>query len=342
MGTNMRNHFLSLIPLLVAVVASGCVDTSDESSSDSASNAAITALMEDSQPSLGLQPALGLWHKKPTIDEFGDTTMYFCYVANVSGTFSNSVTDNSELGGKIELQHTGAGFRLFFALREYNKSPIHFWANSNISMKVKSTSWTTSYRLVHRGQSPHLKGMMWLEPDDFDRFLIQSKDDVSVKCVITHMDSLYSLSIPMTGLQEAADDLAGKLKPTPLLPNAEESRSKITEPAVKDLSATVLDVAIVSERNPKGKEVRFIKVRWKNTGTRPIRIIDGNIMINDNTGTLKPKFEYTIFARSNSEPGIMPGETYVHKEGGFALPLGCTAKEAKVEFTKVWEYDLSR
>jgi hypothetical protein len=328
-------HFLSTITL-VAVVASGCVDTSDESLSDSASNAAITALMEDSQPSLGL------WKKKPTIDEFGDTTMYFCYVANVSGTFSNSVTDKSELGGSISLQHTGAGFRMFFELLEYNKSPIRFLANNDVSMKVKSTSWTTSYRLVHRGQSPQLKGIMWLEPDDFDRFLSQSKDDVSVKCVITHMDSIYSLSIPMTGLQEAADDLAGKPKPTPVLPKAEESRNKTTEPAVKDLSATVLDVAIVSERNPKGKEVRFIKVRWKNTGTRPIRIIDGNIMINDNTGTLKPKFEYTIFARSNSEPAIMPGETYVHKEGGFALPAGCTAKEAKVEFTRVLEHDLSR
>jgi hypothetical protein len=60
-------------------------------------------------------------------------------------------------------------------------------------------------------------------------------------------------------------------------------------------------------------------------------------MINDNTGTLPPKFEYTIFAVSESEPGIMPGETYILAEGGFALPLGCTAKEASVEFTKVLE-----
>jgi hypothetical protein len=116
-----------------------------------------------------------------------------------------------------------------------------------------------------------------------------------------------------------------------------QSQSKTGGANSKDLSATVLDVSIVTERTPIGRDVRFIKVRWKNTGTRPIRVIDGNIMINDNTGTLPPKFEYTIFAVSESEPGIMPGETYILAEGGFALPLGCTAKEASVEFTKVLE-----
>jgi hypothetical protein len=103
------------------------------------------------------------------------------------------------------------------------------------------------------------------------------------------------------------------------------------------LAAEILDVKIVSEPNARGRTNRVVKVTWKNTGNRTIRALDGNFFIADNTGTLKPKFEYTIFACSNLEAGVKPGETFVLTEGGFVLPNGCTASQAKVEITKVLE-----
>jgi hypothetical protein len=102
-----------------------------------------------------------------------------------------------------------------------------------------------------------------------------------------------------------------------------------------DLSAKILDVKIVSEPNANGKPIRIVKIKWKNTGSKTIRALDGNFFIADNTGTLPPKFQYTIFACSNSENGVKPGETFVLKEGGFALPEGCTAGNVRVEITKV-------
>lgn len=102
-------------------------------------------------------------------------------------------------------------------------------------------------------------------------------------------------------------------------------------------SAEILNVKIVREPNANGKSIRVIKITWKNTGSKTIRALDGNFFIADNTGTLDPKFEYTIFACSNLEDGVKPGDTFVLTEGGFVLPQGCTATEAKVEITKVLE-----
>lgn len=104
-----------------------------------------------------------------------------------------------------------------------------------------------------------------------------------------------------------------------------------------DLSAKILDVKIISESNANGKPIRIVKIKWKNTGRKTIRALDGNFFIADNTGTLPPKFQYTIFACSNSEDGVKPGETFVLPEGGFALPEGCTAGTVRVEITKVLE-----
>ena len=106
---------------------------------------------------------------------------------------------------------------------------------------------------------------------------------------------------------------------------------------IAKLSAEIIDVKIVRESNANGKPIRVVKITWKNTGSKAIRALDGNFMIADNTGTLKPKFEYTIYACSNEETGVKPGETFVLREGGFVLPQGCTASEAKVEITKVLE-----
>ncbi|XZE20319.1 hypothetical protein SH449x_000187 [Pirellulaceae bacterium SH449] len=110
-----------------------------------------------------------------------------------------------------------------------------------------------------------------------------------------------------------------------------------TRTSSSDVSAEIKDVKIVTETSPTGKRIRVVKVAWKNTGTKPIRALDGNFFINDNTGTLPAKFEYSIFACSNLEPGVKPGEDFVLATGGFVLPEGCTADRAKVEITNVQE-----
>jgi hypothetical protein len=104
-----------------------------------------------------------------------------------------------------------------------------------------------------------------------------------------------------------------------------------------ELSAEITSVKIVDETSPSGKRIRVVKVAWKNTGKKPIRALDGNFFIKDNTGTLPAKFEYSIYACSNLEPGIKPGEDFVLTSGGFVLPDGCTATEAKVEITNAQE-----
>jgi hypothetical protein len=113
-----------------------------------------------------------------------------------------------------------------------------------------------------------------------------------------------------------------------------DDATKTTVPN-RDLSAEILDVKIVPESNPSGKRMRVVKVTWKNTGTKPIRSLDGFFYIKDNTETLPAKFEYSIYACSDFEDGVAPGEAFVLTTGGFMLPEGCNATEAKVEISKV-------
>ena len=458
MGTNMRNHFLSTITLLVAVVASGCVDTSDETSSDSA----ITTLVEDSQnafPSItnneevdrlfnAQQQQYLIAHRawqetrdarkaaerelakidekielmkeeKPSAPGFGRRdweTGDGNYKTNAELVDTDNVTVTlKKADGKVvtvpkeKLIHSSRLYvdKAFSELTEY-RPKIEEWTFRYLEMKelrrteaskislstepapepqppsrdaiaakiaTESAAKLAAQTEVLNSRPAQPENLRIMSTDIYGTGTIEQWDKLFSLRNDADAVSKYSAQLLLTGnyfMFEEGDEVfvekpgfimtkvrrRGRLDaywvsadfcilpppppPPPPPPTFAQSQSKTGGTNSKDLSATVLDVSIVTERNPKGKEFRFIKVRWKNTGTRPIRIIDGNIMINDNTGTLKPKFEYTIFARSNSEPGIMPGETYVQKEGGFALPLGCTAKEARVEFTRVLEHDLSR
>jgi hypothetical protein len=445
MGTNMRNDFLSVIALLVAVVASGCVDTSDETSSDSA----ITTLVEDSQnafPSItnneevdrlfnAQQQQYLIAHRawqetrdarkaaerelakidekielmkeeKPSAPGFGRRdweTGDGNYKTNAELVDTDNVTVTlKKADGKVvtvpkeKLIHSSRLYveKAFSELTEY-RPKIEEWTFRYLEMKelrrteaskislstepepqppsreaiaskiaAESAAKLAAQTEVLNSRPAQPENLRIMSTDIYGTGTIEQWDKLFSLRNDADAVSKYSAQLLLTGnyfMFEEGDEVfvekpgfimtkvrrRGRLDAywvsadfcilPPPPPTVAQSQSKTGGANTKDLSAAVLDVSIVTERNPIGRDVRFIKVRWKNTGTRPIRVIDGNIMINDNTGALPPKFEYTIFAVSESEPGIMPGETYIHTEGGFALPMGCTAKEARVEFTKVLE-----
>ena len=64
-----------------------------------------------------------------------------------------------------------------------------------------------------------------------------------------------------------------------------------------------------------------VLVSWKNIGSTEIRVVDASITHSDSFDNLLGTHDYTIFARSDSMPGVAPGETYTTPESdGFVLP----------------------
>lgn len=98
-------------------------------------------------------------------------------------------------------------------------------------------------------------------------------------------------------------------------------------------------VNFVSPAN--GKKMQMVIVTLKNTDSSPIRVVDADITSYDSSGAIVGTNNYTIFAESDSSPGIAPGETWTTRKGeGFILPgfgVGTKSKTVKVEITDVQE-----
>ena len=66
----------------------------------------------------------------------------------------------------------------------------------------------------------------------------------------------------------------------------------------------------------------MVLVDWKNTGSTPIRVVKADIVAYDASGAelASGTKDYTIYAASNSQSGIVAGETYAEPSGeGFVL-----------------------
>lgn len=112
------------------------------------------------------------------------------------------------------------------------------------------------------------------------------------------------------------------------------------------LRATVRSSKLVDFVSPgSGQKMQMMIVTLKNTGSTPIRAVDADITWRDSSGNVLGTHNYTIFAESNSAPGIVPGSTWTTRKGeGFTIPYGAgigeKAKSVKVEITKVLEFSL--
>ena len=111
-------------------------------------------------------------------------------------------------------------------------------------------------------------------------------------------------------------------------------------------SVTVRSRKLVNFVSPaNGRTMQMLMVTLKNSGSTPIRVVDADITWRDASGTIIGTRNYTIFAESDSSPGISPGNSWTTRKGdGFLLlnPVGldgttAKAKSVKVEITKVLE-----
>jgi hypothetical protein len=86
-------------------------------------------------------------------------------------------------------------------------------------------------------------------------------------------------------------------------------------------NAVVTDVKIRQIDNPSNKRIQVVQVAWRNTGGKPVRTVDADIVAFDAIGNVIHRANYTIYAVSGDNPGVLPGETHVPEAGvGYSLP----------------------
>ncbi len=91
-----------------------------------------------------------------------------------------------------------------------------------------------------------------------------------------------------------------------------------TEQTIGTATAKILSSELVDFTNDDGKKMQKVVVHWKNTGKTPVRAIDAEIIHWDVSDRMLGDYNYTIFAVSDDDSGIAPGEVQVTK--GFILP----------------------
>lgn len=109
-------------------------------------------------------------------------------------------------------------------------------------------------------------------------------------------------------------------------------------------SLTVRSSKLVDFVSPAtGQKMLLMIVTLKNNGSTPVRVVDADITWSDAAGNVIGMHNYTIYAASDSAPGIIPGGTWTTRKGeGFIIAygpgIGEKATTVKVKITKASEH----
>lgn len=149
-----------------------------------------------------------VWKYAQIVDEFGDvitdsnqTSIY----TSVSGDFSNTATNSSELSGSVFVVKTvGSGstdWSVYFRLLEYGSSPVTYHADDDLILKIKVDDTIEEYTLT--GVAPN--GDLRLGEDKIGNnpiydYLYDGKD---VRCVIYIGNSKYNFTVESNGFVNA-------------------------------------------------------------------------------------------------------------------------------------------
>jgi predicted RNA-binding Zn-ribbon protein involved in translation (DUF1610 family) len=107
-------------------------------------------------------------------------------------------------------------------------------------------------------------------------------------------------------------------------------------------AAEIIGVRLEPFTTAQGRQAQAVYVDWKNSGNRPVRVVDVQIDVFDEEGF---RIEHAcgnncIYAEFGSSPGVQPGETWTTpRDRGRILPtvLGPTAARVMVTITRVKE-----
>jgi hypothetical protein len=84
-----------------------------------------------------------------------------------------------------------------------------------------------------------------------------------------------------------------------------------TPPEAASGSAEVTSSRLVPFKSSASKfPLQRVITTWKNTGTTPIRAIEAEFTFRDKNNRVIETVEYTLYAASDSEAGVAPGQTY--------------------------------
>ena len=105
-----------------------------------------------------------------------------------------------------------------------------------------------------------------------------------------------------------------------------------TPPNAVSGSAEVTSSRLVPFKSSASKyPLQMVMTTWKNTEMTPIRAIEAEFTFRDKNNRVIETVEYTLYAASDSDAGVAPGETYTTPRGEGFVFINPTVKAESVE-----------
>ena len=198
----MKKHIALVLALVLCLSLCACGGSND------APEATTPPVMHDSETEANIESESKTWYTDLTVDEFGDVTEDSIRIlkALISGDFSNTATDSSDLGGCIFIMpdSTGSHFTVSFRLMEYGDNPVTYLPSDakDITLKIKVEDEITEYSLYSVAPT----GDLYLGLDDEtdgDYFVDYLYLGYDIRCIITIGSSQYNFTVSSDDFTEA-------------------------------------------------------------------------------------------------------------------------------------------
>lgn len=200
-------------------------NSESENSTDEVNNADNTEVDQEAAQ----EAASGAWTLQQVTDEFGDVKKDggTNAVYAITGDFSNTATNGSELGGYVVFEPLSQSF--FFILNEYNNAKATYLSSDTIVLKYKAGSDDTIHSHYLTGQAPNDALVLndtteQLQNNHHDYKSVDSGfTEVAtnlwygneVRCIIEIANSKYNFSIEPSNFKDICTELGVSFEELP-------------------------------------------------------------------------------------------------------------------------------
>lgn len=195
----MKKIFALTMALLMSISMAGCGNSSGENAAE-----VTTEMIEE--PSL--------WTTSLSVDEFGDVTddSETLLVYPIEGTFTNTATENDELGGSLCFRRhpNKLHYVMEIKLEEYKNTPVTFYSGDDLILKTKDVGDISEYKLD--GEAPDSNLYLGINPDSTggntgaDNILSSLYQGNDVRCIIEIGSSTYNFTIESKGFDKICQE----------------------------------------------------------------------------------------------------------------------------------------
>lgn len=180
-------HLLICLIMVLPMTACGSKELSNDSEVESVSEEKV-------------------WNVETMTDDFGDPVVGQSMLkTEIDGTFSNTATTDSELGGYVYLMPENDNYKVVFHLLEYNDVLPTYTSSDNLILKTKIDGVVEEFTL--NGTSPNGELILDSTCENGTKFFVDLAFGNDVKCVIEIGSSQYNFVVECGNFASACSEM---------------------------------------------------------------------------------------------------------------------------------------